>query len=131
MKLPGKKKRVSIKGVVPVHIVVAVVLLPAVIVGCLSLGSRCEAIGKELKALDSEITELKRKCANEEERWMWMKSPAELDKALRRWHLQMTWPDEQKVVRLTQEDVTDAFSRVARARRTQFAQIGRRMAAHD
>ena len=130
MKLPRKKHRVSIKGIVPIPIIIIVVLLPAVFLGYLSLGSRCEALGKELKALDVEISDLKRKCANEEERWMRMKSPFELEKALRRWHLQMTWPDDQQVVRLTRLDMAEALEPARRAGRTQFAQVGR-TSAHD
>lgn len=125
MRLQNKRKNVSAKGIVPVRLAVLVVLAPALCLGYLSLDSRCKALGRELKALDGEISELNRKCRNEEMRWIRMKSPGELDKALRRWHLALTWPDDQQVVRLTPADVIEAFEPASRAKRTQYAQAGR------
>lgn len=131
MNLTKKKtKRVSISGIVPILPVFFVILLSGAFLLYLSPGKQCEALGRELKVLDGEIVDLKRKCENEEDRWMLLKSPGELEKALRRWHLQMTWPDDQKIVRLSQADVVVALEPLSRTRRPQYAQIGR-ITAHD
>ncbi|MEI6807884.1 MAG: hypothetical protein WCN95_04120 [bacterium] len=131
MNLTKKRtKAVSIKGIVPILPISCVVLLSGALLLYLSPGKRCEDLGKELKVLDSEIADLKRKCENEEDRWMRLKSPGELEKLLRRWNLQMTWPDDQKIVRLTQADAAVALEPAWRARRPQYAQIGR-VVSHD
>ena len=130
MRLENKRRNVTATGIVPVRVAVFVVLLPAICLGYLSLTNRCEALGKELKALDVEIAELNQKCLQEELRWTRMKSPGEMEKALRRWRLAMTWPDDQQIVRLTPSDVLDAFAPASLAKRTQYAQVGR-VVMHD
>jgi hypothetical protein len=126
MKLQNTKRAVSAKGIVPIRLAILIVLAPALCLGYLSLDSKCETMGKELKALDREIVDLNRKCLNEELRWMSMKSPGEIDKALRRWHLTMTWPDEQQIVRVSRSDMNDALEPGRRMQRiTQYVQVGR------
>ncbi|MEI6970353.1 MAG: hypothetical protein WCL44_02445 [bacterium] len=125
MRLQNKRKNVSAKGVIPVGLTALIVLIPALCLVYLSVDGGCKRLGKELKALDAEIVELSRRCRNEEVRWTSMKAPGELDKAIRRWHLPMTWPAEQQVVRLTATDVIEAFEPASRAQRTLYAQAGR------
>lgn len=128
MRLQNTRRGVSAKGIVPIRLVILIVLAPVLCLGYLSLDNRCEALGKELKTLDREIVDLNRKCLNEELRWMSMKSPGEIDKALRRWHLAMTWPDEQQIVRLSQSDMNETLEPGRRMHRiTQYVQVGRIM----
>lgn len=127
MRLQNRRRNVSAKGIVPIRFAALVVLAPALCLGYLSLDSRCKALGRELKALDSDIAELNRKCLNEEMLWMRVKSPGEIEKALRRWRLAMTWPDDRQVVRLNTSDVVEALGPGNRAKRTQYAQVGRIM----
>ena len=109
--------------------------LPLVTAACLAVGlflsyltidSRCQVLGRDLKRLETDIEDLHRTSLSEESKWLRMKSPVEVEKALTRHHLAMAWPSERQIVRLRSGDVLAALRQsgweadlqVAQARRT-------------
>lgn len=80
-----------------------IILLVAASLICLCylwLRGRCEALGEELKALEVRKASLRSLYLAEESRWSDLSSPAEVEGALRRHGLVMTWPDQSQIVRL-------------------------------
>jgi len=73
------------------------------------LECRCETVGRELKKLESQITELDKLLRNEEYRWTTMKAPANIEQALARHGIVMTWPRRDQVVRIVRG--TDGVAR--------------------
>jgi len=125
MILHNRKKCATAGHFVPLPLIALVVLAPTLSIGYLWLGARCEAIGKELKVIDADLNELHRKCLYEESRWMKTKSPAEIDKALRRHHLEMSWPSERQIVRVNSADVNEALAQGYRESHARYAQVHR------
>ena len=62
------------------------------------LVGQCEAIGKELKDLEKTQAVLHKKYLNEEYRWMRMKSPRNMERALARCGIEMDWPRSDQIV---------------------------------
>ncbi len=60
---------------------------------------RCEAAGQRIKTLEQRRTDLHSRVLNEEYKWANMRSPRNMEAALRRHNLVMTWPSENRVVR--------------------------------
>ena len=93
------KKKKDIHGfIVPAPFAGVIIILSSLAVGYLWLDSRCQTLGKELKALDMESQELNKKLKSEEYRWSLMKSPANLEKTLKRHHIVMSWPRSDQIV---------------------------------
>lgn len=100
------KKKMTMDGFVfPVPFAGLVIVIAALALGYVWLGCRCEALGKDLKRLENEKAELTKRCLNEEYNWTRMKSPQNLDRALARWGIVMTWPRPDQIVRLTDADL--------------------------
>jgi hypothetical protein len=126
----NRKKDRSIGGIISIPFAVIIFLAPTLCLGYLSLENRCEALGKELKALESVIDNRHRQCQYEESQWMRVKSPAEIDRALHRYGIQMSWPSEKQIVRMNAADLSAAFASDVREGHGQFAQV-RKIRTHD
>jgi hypothetical protein len=88
-----------------------VVVFPAPLAGVLAVAvvvalsylwfcDRCDAMGTQIKSLEARKAELHRRVLNEEYRWSNMKSPRNIENLLQRFNLVMTWPEEQRVIRM-------------------------------
>ena len=88
------------EGVFPT--VLAVVLLGATTtaLGYLWLCGRCEDMGRRIKALEQEKTQIERRVVNEEYKWSNMTSPQNMQRLLEAHGLTMTWPLEKNVIRI-------------------------------
>lgn len=64
------------------------------------LGCRCEAVGKEIQRLEQEKVSLNKQYRNEEFRWMQMKAPSNIERALHGRRIEMDWPRSEQVVHL-------------------------------
>ena len=64
------------------------------------LDCRCESIGRDIKNLEAEKTQLKKDLLSEESRWSKMKSPVNIEAVLAKHNIVMTWPRQDQVVRL-------------------------------
>ncbi|MBN1671319.1 MAG: hypothetical protein JXR37_09815 [Kiritimatiellae bacterium] len=79
----------------------ALLVLASILALCyLWLDGRCEALAKELKALEAEKETLRQRCATEEGRWAKMKTPPSIEEALLRHNMKMFRPDEKHTVRV-------------------------------
>lgn len=86
---------------------------------------RCEALGRDLKALEQEREQLRKQQLNEEYKWMRMKSPQEMEKSLERHHIMMTWPRNDQVIRLSDFRLFDRPLPLESDDTIQFARIER------
>lgn len=67
----------------------------------LRLNGRCEAIGREIQRLESLRADLRRQATAEEYKWANRNSLREIRLALSRFQIEMGWPDERRVIRLS------------------------------
>jgi len=102
-----------------------VALLAAFALGYVWLGSRCEALGRDLKVLEDESLMLHKQYLQEEYKWIQMKSPHELEKALERHNIIMTWPKSDQVVRLSDQNLFEEPSFEESDETLQFARLER------
>jgi hypothetical protein len=64
------------------------------------LCARCDALGREIKAKESELATAQKRCNNEQERWSIMTSPSNLRRAIQKFELDMQMPKESQVVKM-------------------------------
>ncbi len=85
---------------------------------------RCEALGVQIQSLEAKKAELHKRVINEEYKWSNMKSPQNIESLLRQFNLAMTWPDEDRVVRLRAHPATPEPGAVALIRRDSVQSTG-------
>ena len=85
----------------PVPFAGVVVLICTVGLSYTWLNCRCEALGKEIKELEDHLVQLEDRYEREEYRWMRIKSPRSIRRALERNCLVMTWARPDQVVHLS------------------------------
>lgn len=78
----------------------SLVLFSAMALAYLWIHNRCEMIGRDIRKLEREKTTLTKQFNQEEYRWIEMKSPRNLDKALKKWNIDMAWPTAAQIVRI-------------------------------
>lgn len=66
------------------------------------LGCRCDSLGRDIKALEIEKSQLKKEILNEESRWTKMKSPSNIEMILAKHNIVMTWPRQDQIIRLSE-----------------------------
>jgi hypothetical protein len=103
----NRKKRKLEGFMLPMPFAGLVALLAAFALGYVWLGSRCEALGRDLKVLENERQTLHKQYLQEEYKWIQMRSPRELEKALEKHDIIMTWPKSDQVVRLSDQNLFD------------------------
>lgn len=65
-----------------------------------SLIARCEALGRDIKILDTEIADRERILQNEQAKWTRMRAPENIDRALAAFNISMALPQPHQVVRV-------------------------------
>ena len=80
--------------------VAVVSLLATVFISYLYLCGRCDDLGYRIKKIELEFQALHRRLLNEEYKWSRMKSPGQIRRYLKKHDLDMTWPDESRIVRI-------------------------------
>jgi hypothetical protein len=96
-----KKRKKQLNGFIfPVPFAGVVVMASALALGYVWLGCQCEALGDEIKAIESAGVELNKKQLTAEYRWVRTKSPRSMEIALQRHGIKMDWPRAGQVVRL-------------------------------
>lgn len=93
----NRKKRVD-GYLFPVPFATMLVVAGIAALAYLWMLSRCEAIGAEIKVLESAEAELIERYLNEELKWTRMRSPQNLERILARNSVKMDWPSGQQVV---------------------------------
>ena len=84
------------------------------------LCGRCEALGKEITTLEKRKIEAHRRALNEQYKWSNMKSPQNMERLLKRHHLEMRLPNESFVVRV-RTSVLDLATGTTKPSHQQFA----------
>jgi len=105
MKMATKRKKKKMKKnhvQVPFPVLLANVLVLVAVLGLsyMWLCSRCDALGKEIKGKEAELTAAQKRLVNEQDRWSYITSPANLQRAIKKHRLNMVMPRENQIVRV-------------------------------
>jgi len=98
-----KKKKMKKNQVqVPFPVLLANILVLVAVLGLsyMWLCSRCDALGKEIKRKEAELTAAQKRLVNEQDRWSGITSPANLERAIKKHGLKMIMPSEEQIVRV-------------------------------
>lgn len=100
----NKKKRVEGVGF-PVPVAGLFIAVAIFGLGYVWLCCQCEALGRDLKGLEVEQSELNKQRLNEEYRWTRLKAPKSIEAALSRHNIKMGWPQRDQLVRISRDPV--------------------------
>lgn len=84
----------------PVSLGGALVLVLVLGLSYMWIDVRCDALGKQIKHRESTLLAAQKRLVNEQDRWSYLTSPANLRRAIRRWNLDMKMPKESQIVRV-------------------------------
>lgn len=73
----------------------------------ISMRSRCEVLGREIELLEKEIEAKSKVYRTEHNKWLRMKSPQNIERALRDFNLNMDWPRQDQIIYIEQHDWRD------------------------
>ncbi len=76
------------------------------------LCARCDALGKDIKRKEAELTFAQKRLVNEQDRWSYTTSPANLERAIKKHRLDMVMPREKQIVRVRYQRDTSKASLV-------------------
>jgi len=110
-----KKKKMKKNQVqVPFPVLLANVLVGVAVLGLsyMWLCSRCDALGKDIKRKEAELTSAQKRLVNEQDRWSYTTSPANLERAIKKHRLDMVMPREKQIVRVRYQRDTSKTSLV-------------------
>ena len=119
-----KNRRLHTEGYLLPALLVGLLVLAAM--GCLlylSLKGRAEALGTEIKKLETQRTVLRERLRVEESEWARISAPGNVVKALETHGITMTWPRQEQIVRI------GAPSAMVRSRKGELAGMTRRQPA--
>jgi hypothetical protein len=75
-------------------------LVAALAMVYLSLFNTCDNIGRQIKKLENERTELRKKVVNEERNWAMARSIGNMERLMEAHGIRMSWPEERNIIRL-------------------------------
>ena len=130
MSIKNRKKALNTRPVVPAPFAIVMVIASSISLGYLWLGSRCETLGVEIKALEATSADLHRKCLYEESRWANTIAPREIEQALQRHDVTLSWPVEAQIVRLDMSDEPSSHANASQMELVQYSQV-RRSPMHE
>ena len=107
----NRKRKKANTVICPAPLAGIVVVAVSLGLGYVWLGSRCEAVGRDIQALERGRELLGNKYVNEAYRWTRLKSPGNIERALARHGIKMHWPARGQVVRLY--DAGDLYDQLA------------------
>ena len=105
-----KAKKNQVKVPFPVLLANVLVLVAVLGLSYMFLCSRCDALGKEIKGKERELTASQKRLVNEQDRWSYITSPANLERAIRKHRLNMVMPREAQIVRVSYQRANDSTS---------------------
>ena len=96
----SRKKKNQVQ--VPFPVVLANVLVLVAVLGLsyMWLCSCCDALGRDIKKLEAELSAAQKRCNNEQMRWEVMTSPSNLRRAIQQNGLNMKMPTEAQIVKV-------------------------------
>lgn len=95
-----KNRKLDVKLDFPVPLAIVLLIASTLALGYLTIVTRCEALGRDLRELETTLDEYQRRLSNEQYRWSQTIAPASLKAALSRNNLYMAWPQPNQVVRM-------------------------------
>ena len=98
-----KAKKNQVKVPFPVLLANVLVLVAVLGLSYMFLCSRCDALGKEIKGKERELTAAQKRLVNEQDRWSYITSPANLKRAIKKHRLGMVMPREAQIIRVSYE----------------------------
>ena len=108
-----KKKKMKKNQVqVPFPMVLANVLVLVAVLGLsyMWLSSHCDALGKDIKRKETDLTAAQKRLVSEQDSWSSITSPGNLERAIRKFKLKMAMPKDRQVVKVTYEQVNESSS---------------------
>lgn len=94
-------KRLQSQGFVfPARMASVLTVLTVLCLSYLWLCSSCESLGGKIKVAEFSLEEVSKKVMTEEYKWSDLIAPANMEKALRKHNLAMTWPRPDQVVHI-------------------------------
>ncbi len=100
-KLRAQAHKPGVSGVIPGTLFGTLLLLAAFSLSYLYVCGRCVALGDKITKLEKERDVARREIANEEYKWSKLMSPESMKRLMKEHGLEMIWPSEDSVVRLT------------------------------
>jgi len=104
-----KKKKKKNQVQVPFPVLLANVLVLVAVLGLsyMWLCSRCDALGKDIKGKEAELVAAQKRLVNEQDRWSYITSPANLERAIKKYRLNMIMPRESQIIRVRYQSDAD------------------------
>jgi len=109
-----RKKTNQVQVPFPVLLANVLVLVAVLGLSYMWLCARCDALGKEIKKKEAELAAANKRLTIEQDRWSIITAPANLERAIRKHHLEMSMPSENQIVRV---GVWKSNGQVARVKR--------------
>jgi hypothetical protein len=79
----------------------AVVILASIMaLAYISVGARCEDLGREVSRLERDLDAKRKVLGNEQSKWHRLKSKPQVELALKAFGLEMDWPQQNQVLYL-------------------------------
>ena len=101
----NRKKRRNHGFMFPTPLAGVMVALSVLALAYVWLEARCQALGREIQAFERERAVLEKRRANEEYKWLEVKSLRNLRIVLARRGIAMSWPAVSQVVRMKESEV--------------------------
>jgi hypothetical protein len=101
-KKAGRKQRVKQEAQVPFPVLLGSVLVSALVLGLsyMWIDVRCDALGRQIKQREAILAAAQKRVVNEQDRWSFLTSPVNLRRAIQKWNLNMSMPEERQIVRV-------------------------------
>ena len=87
---------------IPAKAIFVIALLAVAAIGYLSLQTRNDELGRQIKAIERALPAIDKEIANEQRNWTAAKSIPNMQRLLRLHDIEMKWPDESQIVRLVE-----------------------------
>jgi hypothetical protein len=87
---------------VPFPMMLATVLVVVAVLGLsyMWIDARCNSLGREIKKKELSLAMARKLLVSEQDRWSNLTSPINLERAIRKYHLGMSMPQEFQIVRI-------------------------------
>ncbi len=102
-----KRKKNQVQVPFPVALANVLVLVAVLGLSYMWLCARCDALGREIKEKEAELSAAQKRCNNARDSWETLTSPSSLRDAIRMFGLDMEMPLETQVVKMGHWKVAD------------------------
>jgi hypothetical protein len=103
-----KKNRKKMDGFVFPTPIAGLIVIGAIFgIAYLWLGSCAEALGGQIKELESEHAKLQKRFQNEQYKWTRLKAPRNIEESLAKYGIAMVWPRRDQIVWLADARLAD------------------------